>query len=185
MSIEGADRCHAKCYTRRYSVVLDGTLVIWEQGVLTWQSILADAQDAGAMTQEAALEIKPETGDWKRIGEHIVACVREQDFERLGEPFHPNVIGRLLIPSGLVTPVGTDTLINYFRKWFGDADQINLEDSQVTQVVDRLHVGYRFRVHEDGHWYVVEQQMNGLLEDGKIVRFDWLCSGFLPDPATS
>ena len=73
--------------------------------------------------------------------------------------------------------------MGYLRKWFGEADHVNIEESWITQVVDRLHVGYRFRLREDGRWYTVEQQTYSQLEGGRITRFDLLCSGFRLDRA--
>src|SRR6476469_5235695 len=123
------------------------------------------------MSQASAVETAQVAPDWKKVGEAILTCIRERDFERLAESFHPHVACRLLIPSSLATPYDAATLVNYFRKWFGDADIFNIEDFQIAQVGDRLHVGYRFRVREDGLWYTVEQQTFSRLESGKIVRF--------------
>ncbi len=116
--------------------------------------------------------------DWKQWGEEIVQCLDTRDFEKLADRFHPQVRCRLLIPGGLMTPLGARGLIRYFEQWFGEADHFNVEDSQMTRVGDRLHVGYRLRLREGGVWYLVEQQTYSLLEEGSIVQFDLLCSGF-------
>ncbi len=137
------------------------------------------------MTQIAAGETEPLIDDWKQIGEQIVMCIRERDFERLACSFHPNVTSRLLIPSGLVTPIDISTLMSRFQQWFGDADLFDMEDTQITRISDRLHVGYRLRLREEGLWYSVEQQTYSHLEGGIITRFDLLCSGFRLDNAAS
>ena len=135
------------------------------------------------MTQITAAETGLVAVDWKQVGEQIVVCIGERDFDRLADRFDPQVSCRLLIPTGLVTPVDVSTLMSSFRKWFGDADHFNVESSQITQVGDRLHVGYRIRVREDGLWYTVEQQTYSHLEGDRINRFDLLCSGFRLDQA--
>jgi hypothetical protein len=137
------------------------------------------------VTQITAAETEPVVTDWKQIGEQIVMCLRERDFDRLADHFHPHVACRLLIPSGLLTPLNATTLMRSVRQWFGEADHFDMESSHITQVGDRLHVGYRIRLREGGLWYMVEQETYSQLEGGSITRFDLLCSGFCLDNAAS
>ena len=137
------------------------------------------------MTRIIAVETGPVAADWKQIGGQLVMCLRERDFDRLADRFHPQVTCRLLIPSGLVTPLSVSTLMRSFRQWFAEAAHFNIEGSQITQVGDRLHVGYRIRLREGGLWYLVEQQTYSQLEGGSITHFDLLCSGFRLDYAAS
>lgn len=133
------------------------------------------------MTQITAVEPESVAAYWKQIGEQFMLCLRERDFDRLVGPFHPQVTCRLLIPSGLLTPVSAPTLMRYFRQWFGEADHFNIEGSHITRVGDRLHIGYHIRLREGGLWYLVEQQTYSQLDGDKITRFDLLCSGFRLD----
>jgi hypothetical protein len=137
------------------------------------------------MAQVTAAETEPVVADWKQIGEQIVKCLGARDFEGLADHFHPQVICRVLIPAGLVTPLDVPSLMSKFRQWFGEADQFNIEGSEITQVGDLLHIGYRIRLREGDLWYLVEQQTYSQLEGGSITRFDLLCSGFRLDHAAS
>jgi hypothetical protein len=47
---------------------------------------------------------------------------------------------------------------------------------------DRLHLAWRFRLREDGDWFVVEQQAYCDLDGGRITSLSLLCSGFRPVP---
>ena len=117
-------------------------------------------------------------------GERYVAALREQNWTALADCFHDAVTFNALIPPGLRTASDRDSATKYLQQWFGDADQIVLLGSQVEPLGDRLHITYRFRVHED-KWYVVEQQAYCTLRDGRIERMDLLCSGFRPESGAS
>ena len=55
----------------------------------------------------------------------------------------------------------------------------------VEPLPDRLSARYRFRVHGEDGWEVVEQQtFLDVDEDGRITAIDLLCSGFRPSPGT-
>ena len=114
----------------------------------------------------------------QQIGEEIMKCIAARDFEALGKHFHPRVACRLLVPPGLFTPLDASALVSKYQQWFGEADAFNIESSQITQVGDWLHVGYRIRLRESGRWHLIEQQTFSCVEDGLITRFDLLCSGF-------
>ncbi len=134
-----------------------------------------------ATAQATTTEAGRHAGDWARLGERIVECIRQRDFERLEECFHPQVQARLLIPPGLLKPLGAGELAGNIREWFAEADRFEMEQWRVSPVGDRLHIGYHIRLREAGCWYVVEQQAYAQIEEGAITRFDLLCSGFRPD----
>lgn len=71
----------------------------------------------------------------------------------------------------------------YLRRWFGDADHHELLDGDAEPIADRLHVRYRFRVHDADGWQVVEQPAYCDVKDGKITGLDLVCSGFRPSAA--
>ncbi len=137
------------------------------------------------MAIEIAHEIDLPSSERRQIGEGIAKCLEERDFDGLAPFFHPQVACRLLIPVGLLTPVGTPALIGRLRQWFGDADHLTMESRQITQVGDSLHLGYRIRLREEGLPYVVEQQTYSKLEGDRITQFDLICSGFQPDPGAN
>jgi hypothetical protein len=87
---------------------------------------------------------------------------------------------RALIPPGVREGSDAASAAVYFKRWFGDADELVLAASNVRAVEDRLSISYRLRAHED-RWYVIEQAAYCDVGEGKIERMDLLCSGFQPE----
>jgi hypothetical protein len=121
-----------------------------------------------------------QTNDPLAIGRCFVAALEHQAWEELAACLDPTVQFRALIPSGLRNADNRETAARYLQKWFGDADQLILQSSQVDSIQDRIHITYRIREHED-QWYLVEQQAYCTIRDGKIKMMDLLCSGFRPE----
>jgi TusA-related sulfurtransferase len=70
-----------------------------------------------------------------------------------------------------------------FLSWFGDADTLQVQSVLVEPVSDRMSVRYRFLLHDEDGWQVVEQQMFLDMDaEGRIAAIDLLCSGFRPSP---
>ena len=116
----------------------------------------------------------------KTIGARLVAAVAAQDASALSACFADDVQLRALIPKGLREGTGAAEAAAIISKWFADATELDLVESQVYQVEDKLHVSYRFAVVEEGQPYLVEQHLFCVVDDGKIGRADLLCSGFRP-----
>lgn len=125
----------------------------------------------------------PSSNDPRATGKIFIDAVARQAWTELAACFDETVQFRALIPSGLKDAEDRGSAAAYLQKWFGDADQLILLNSSVQPVQDRLHITYRFRAHED-QWYVVEQQMYCVMQDGLIKRADLLCSGFRPETAS-
>ena len=126
--------------------------------------------------------ITARTSDPLAIGRGFVAALEHQAWAELAACFDPNVQFRALIPSGLRSADNREAAAKYLQKWFGDADQLILQSSQVELMHDRIHITYRIREHED-QWYLVEQQAYCTIRDGQIQMMDLLCSGFRPETA--
>src|SRR5579862_8027801 len=103
------------------------------------------------------------------IGDRFITALNKQAWTELSTCFHENVRFNALIPPGLRTATEPVGATNYLKQWFGDADQLLLLSSNVEMVEDRLHISYRFRVHED-RWYVVEQHAYCTVCDEQIDR---------------
>ena len=114
------------------------------------------------------------------LGARLIDAVAAQAESALAECFGPAVEFRALTPSGLKERTGAVEVSALISRWFGDSTELQLLDSQSTEVGDRLHVSYRFAGVEEGEAYVVEQHLFGSVSDGKIMRADLLCSGFRP-----
>ena len=68
-----------------------------------------------------------------------------------------------------------------FVELFGGSAAIEVQDVLVKLIGDRTSARYRFLVHEDDAWAVVEQQAFVDVDTaGLIVAIDVLCSGFRP-----
>src|SRR5207253_6489205 len=86
-------------------------------------------------------------------------------------------------PAGPGELTGNASIAAKFRQWFGDADRLEVQQILIEALPDRLSARYRFRVHSEDGWEVVEQQtFLDVDEDGRIAAIDLLCSGFRPSP---
>jgi ketosteroid isomerase-like protein len=114
------------------------------------------------------------------IGAKFVAAVAAQDSRALAVCFVERAQLQALIPPGLRERTGAAEAAELIASWFADATELELVDSRIEMVEDRLHVWYRFAVVEEGQPYLVEQHLFCVVADGKIERANLLCSGFRP-----
>ncbi len=126
---------------------------------------------------------KPSEEDMQETGRRFAAALAERDFNSLQDIFHPDVRSRLLIPSRLVTPSDAKGVIENYREWFGEAAFFEMRQVDVGCIGRRLHVFYQILLQDADGWSVLEQHVFGNLENGRIKRFDLMCSGFEPAPA--
>ena len=118
----------------------------------------------------------------KTIGDEFIASLAGQDFARIESIFEPQVRFRALVPARLCEGKTAGEATDWLRRWFGDADEIQVLGSVADQTFDRLHLNYRFRVHDVlNGWRVIEQQVYGKVQDGQINDLWLVCSGFRPD----
>ncbi|HZD11796.1 MAG TPA: nuclear transport factor 2 family protein [Candidatus Binatia bacterium] len=115
-------------------------------------------------------------------GEHFVDALAGQDFEALERLFSAEVRFRALVPPRVCEGRTAGEATDWLRRWFGDADELQLLQSSVAQVFDRLYVSYRLRVHDViNGWRLIEQQVYGDVRDGQVADMWLLCSGFRAD----
>ena len=114
--------------------------------------------------------------------ERFVRAVAARDFATLGACLDPQVRFRALVPSGSREADTAEGAIALLRRWFGDADRLEVLASTVDRVADRLHLAWRFYLREGGDWFVIEQQAYCDLDRGRITSMHLLCSGFRPAP---
>lgn len=114
------------------------------------------------------------------VGRRLVDAVGQRDADALASCFAPDAELRALIPRGLRERTGAAESAAMIAGWFADATELELLESEVGDVGDRLHVSYRFRGVEDGEPFIVEQQLYCTIESGAISRAHVLCSGFRP-----
>ena len=114
------------------------------------------------------------------IGSELVQAVAAQDESALQACFATEVEFRGLTPFGLRERTGAVEAAALISAWFADSTELDLVNTHTEEVGDRLYISYRFHGVEEGEPYVVEQQLYGTVQDGKIAHADLLCSGFRP-----
>jgi TusA-related sulfurtransferase len=122
--------------------------------------------------------------DPQQLGEGWILAITERSLGRLEQFCQPDVNSLMLIPKGLVTLGNAVDLVAKFRQWFGACTNFQVEESRVSQIVNRaggwLGIFYRFRLQDHDAWFVVEQQLYCTLKDGRVEQLHLLCSGFQP-----
>jgi hypothetical protein len=118
------------------------------------------------------------------VAEEFIEALSAQDFERVGRCFAPDIAFHAVVPGtgSFRERSGAEETANLFRMWFGDAEPLELLNSSVEPVVDKLRISYRFSAFEDDQWQVVEQQGYAVVGERGIEKLDVACSGFRPVP---
>jgi hypothetical protein len=114
------------------------------------------------------------------VGGRLVEAIAAQDVAAIATCFADDAQFRALTPRGLRERTGALEAASLIDAWFADSTELDLVDSGVDEVGDRVHIVYRFEGVEEGQPYVVEQHLYGTVSDGRIERADLLCSGFRP-----
>jgi SnoaL-like protein len=114
------------------------------------------------------------------VGGRLVEAIAAQDVAAIATCFAADAQFRALTPRGLRERAGALETASLIEAWFADSTELDLVDSEVDEVGDRVHIAYRFEGVEEGQPYVVEQHLYGSVSDGKVERADLLCSGFRP-----
>ena len=116
------------------------------------------------------------------IGIRFVRAVAVRDWAALSTCFASDAKFRAVAGVGAFhEQSGPADITGQIKAWFQDGDVHELLESSVEAMVDRIHV--RYRIHEAGGWFIVEQ--HAFLQAGPsgITGCDLLCSGFRPiDP---
>jgi TusA-related sulfurtransferase len=117
----------------------------------------------------------------QNVGEAFVNALADRDFERFRAAIADDVRFRLLLPKGPQAHSGVTETVESFVRWYGHVDELHLESSSVEAVAGRLVLTYRFRLHDEDGWQVIEQHVVAdVAPDGRLEKIDLLCSGFLP-----
>ena len=116
------------------------------------------------------------------VGASFLESLAAQDFDRLETLFTPHVHFRALVPPGVREGQTAGEATSWLRRWFGDADELQVLRSAADLVFDRLYLCYRLRSHDTANgWRVVEQQAYCDVQHGHIADMWLVCSGFRPD----
>ena len=114
------------------------------------------------------------------LGRRFVDALTSHDWEGLAACFAEDARFRAVVPSE-ESPfrdwTGRADAVAQLQRWFDDSDVIDVVDSTVEMVGERLHVAYRLRGHESDGWYLIEQQTFITPGPNSIVNLDLVCSG--------
>jgi hypothetical protein len=117
------------------------------------------------------------------LGEGFITALLAQDFTALETLLQPQVRFRALTPRRVCEAQTADEATAWFRLWFGDLDEIQVQQTASSQVFDRLHLNYRLRVHDViNGWRLIEQHAYAGVQDNHIADMWLICTGFRPDP---
>jgi tRNA 2-thiouridine synthesizing protein A len=111
-------------------------------------------------------------------GERFVNALGERDFPRLSSCLADDARFRALVPGGLREAIGSVEPVRFFQAWFGSADRVEVLDREVGTIADRVHLAWRFRVHDASGVRLIEQHAFISIQDDRIMDLDLLCSGF-------
>jgi len=81
------------------------------------------------------------------VGRRFIAALGRQSWDDLAGCLDPKVQFRAVTPKGFRTADDRAAAAGYLRKWFGDADQLALQSSDVELMHDRVRIAYRIREH--------------------------------------
>ncbi len=120
-------------------------------------------------------------GKGRDAARRLVDALAAKDYKGIFSSLARDVRFRYLIPAGPGHVVGAADVAAKYFEWFGDADVIEAQEILVAPLPDRVSARYRFLVHEQDGWEVVEQQTYLDVDaEGQIATIDLLCSGFRP-----
>ncbi len=112
------------------------------------------------------------------VGSRFLKALTERDFPALASCLAEDTQFRALLPRRVREEFGQADPTRCFQEWFGPPDRVELLDGGTRMIADRLHMAWRFRVHDETGERLIEQQAYATVRDGRIVVLDLLCSGF-------
>lgn len=114
-------------------------------------------------------------------GESLVAAIAARDYGRIVDVLARDARLRYVIPPGPGQVAGADGVAAKYFEWFGNVDEIRVEETLVERLFDRMSARYRFLLRMGPFWRAVQQQAYFDTDaDGRIEAIDLLCSGFRP-----
>jgi hypothetical protein len=118
----------------------------------------------------------------RTVAGELIDAIAAQDWQRVEATFSPDVRLYAAVPSKtpLREHVGAEAAAAQIAAWFGDADPLELVESHVEPVGEKLRLSYRFRSFEEGRWHLVEQQAYCTAGDAGIEEIHLVCGGFQP-----
>jgi hypothetical protein len=114
------------------------------------------------------------------LGNLFIEKMVNKEFEEIQSLLSNRILFRALIPSSLVTSNDPVEVANRFKNWFyvESPEKYEVIDSDVTYLVDCIHIYYKIFETYKGIPYHVEQHLYCEISSGKINKLSLVCSGF-------
>ena len=113
------------------------------------------------------------------VATNFLDALARQDWAVVQSLLARSVSFRVLTPRALREADDDTGATAWLARWFGDADELTVLQSDVSSLCDRVSLSYRFRLHKD-RWYVIEQRGYADVLAGEIANLTLVCSGFRP-----
>lgn len=113
-------------------------------------------------------------------GARLIDAIAAQDFAAIEACFAPAARFRAMVPSAVREEEGPAAIGARLRLWWEGLDHVELVQSEVEPVADRIRLRYRLRGHDADGWVTVEQTGYLQAEEGAISVLNLVCSGFRP-----
>jgi hypothetical protein len=112
------------------------------------------------------------------IGARLIEAAAARDFTTVSALLDPSVEFRALTPHKFLEAHGRQETRAILERWYGPTDVLEVDALDAGEVVDRGSVCYRIRWATEEHGTCVfEQHAYYDTADGRITRFDLVCSG--------
>ena len=119
-----------------------------------------------------------------RLGETLLAAIRELDYETIAGCFAPDASLRVLTPGPLREFAGPDEAAARFRHWLEPLAGLEFLESDVEVIADRVRIRYRFRGRDpEKGWQLNEHTAYAAMDAGRITAMNVTCTGFRPTSA--
>lgn len=114
------------------------------------------------------------------LGNLFLKKMKNKQFEEIQYLLSDRILFRALIPSSLVTSNDPVEIAKRFKNWFyvESPNKYEVIDSDVSFLVDCIHIYYKIFETYKGNPYHVEQHLYCEISSGKINKISLVCSGF-------
>ena len=108
------------------------------------------------------------------IAERLVDAVARRDWDGIAACFTPEARLRMLTPGPLREDEGPEAIAARFRYWFGELEDFEVRESDVTVIADRVRIHYR----AVGSGKTTDHTGYLAVEDGRVAWLVMTCTGF-------
>ena len=126
--------------------------------------------------------VAPSTQDGAALGRRFVDAIVRRDWDALRSCLDPDIRFSAVIPKDnpFRQQHGAADTTAQLQAWFRNADTMELLDSDIDVVADRVKIAYRIREHEPDGWHLVEQVAYATPGAQGFRFLNLVCSGFRP-----